>query len=233
MLFSTKNDGRSGSVGDYFNSLRWKAAEALTSTLPEEERSLLLGKLSTPGVSDNAVKSDDGASQATASEEIYETTATSHEPSIDEAIAATKLQEAERYEEKWKREKETLIAEAEEAARSRIESAIEIQKRQMAFEAWQSELEHEKNNDGFSDSVPLIEDKLKEHPVLGQMVADLGYKRIHLASAKNLATIPIWKKQRIYRHGRSKNMAADKMKTLHLGLPGIIGIFEVSRVSWL
>mmetsp|Transcript_44179 Transcript_44179/g.91987 ORF Transcript_44179/g.91987 Transcript_44179/m.91987 type:complete len:433 (-) Transcript_44179:2024-3322(-) len=226
LLFSTKNDGRSGSVGDYFNSLRWKAAEALTSTLPEEERSLLLGKLSTPGVPDNAVKSDDGASQATASEEIYETTATSHEPSIDEAIAATKLQEAERYEEKWKREKETLIAEAEEAARSRIESAIEIQKRQMAFEAWQSELEHEKNNDGFSDSVPLIEDKLKEHPVLGQMVADLGYKRIHLASAKNLATIPIWKKQRIYRHGRSKNMAADKMKTLHLGLPGIIGIFE-------
>jgi hypothetical protein len=68
--------------------------------------------------------------------------------------------------------------------------------------------------------------KLPEHPVLGQAIQDLGYKRMHLVSAEKLATIPVWKKQRIYRHERAKAMAADKLKTLHLGLPGVICLHE-------
>ena len=123
------------------------------------------------------------------------------------------------------------MAEAEKAARSRIKSDIEIQKQQIAFESWKSELEREKRLDDDSSSEKmekLTTDEMGEHPILGKMIADLGYKRVHLASSKNLATIPIWKKQRIYRHGRSRNMAKDKLKTLHLGLPGVIGIFEVN-----
>jgi hypothetical protein len=64
------------------------------------------------------------------------------------------------------------------------------------------------------------------HPILGPCISDLGYKRIHLVSAEKLATIPVWKKQRIYRHDRAKAMYADKLKTLHLGLPGIICLHE-------
>ena len=240
--FSTKSDGKSGSVGDYFRALRWKAANALTSTLPEEERNLLLDKLSSISDDTNDIKSD-AVPQSTVDDEEDDNSMTSYQPSIDEAIAAAKLREAERYEKKWERDKEELIAEAEKAARSRIQSDLEIQKRQIAFEAWKSELEREKKEQDESstkielDSAVGItketseEEILGEHPTLGPMIADLGYKRIHLASSKNLSTIPVWKKQRIYRHGRSENMATDKIKTLHLGLPGIIGIFEV-RILW-
>ena len=216
-LFSSKSDG---SVGDYFSSLRLKAANAITSNLPDEERNQLL---------DNILRNGGASSIDDDEDEPEEDPAVSYEPSIDEAIAATKIQEAERYEEKWEREKEELVAEAEKAARARIESDIEIQKRQIAFEQWKAELEAAKvqEEDVSSDEVTEAEE-VSEHPVLGPIVADLGYKRVHLASSINLATIPIWKKQRIYRHGRSKNMANEKMKTLSMGLPGVIGIFEVN-----
>ena len=64
------------------------------------------------------------------------------------------------------------------------------------------------------------------HPVLGPVIEDLGYKRIHLLSAGKLGTIPIWKKQRIYRHERAKSMVHDKWKSMNLGLPGIICLHE-------
>ena len=220
-LFSSKSDG---SVGDYFSSLRLKAANAITSNLPDEERNQLL---------DNILRNGGASSIDDEDDEPEEDPAVSYEPSIDEAIAATKIQEAERYEEKWEREKEELVAEAEKAARARIESDIEIQKRQIAFEQWKAELEAAKVQEEevvSSDETTEAAEEVSEHPVLGPIVADLGYKRVHLASSVNLATIPIWKKQRIYRHGRSKNMANEKMKTLSMGLPGVIGIFEVNTM---
>lgn len=64
------------------------------------------------------------------------------------------------------------------------------------------------------------------HPVLGPIVSDLGYKRVHLVSSGKLGTIPIWKKQRTYRNSRAKSMAKDKSKTLNLGFPGIISLHE-------
>eukprot|EP00977_Amphora_coffeiformis_P011823 scaffold2897_cov178-Amphora_coffeaeformis.AAC.28 len=64
------------------------------------------------------------------------------------------------------------------------------------------------------------------HPVLGPVVADLGYKRIHLVSSGKLGTIPIWEKQRTYRNSRAKIMAADKQKSFDLGFPGIICLYE-------
>ena len=67
----------------------------------------------------------------------------------------------------------------------------------------------------------------------GTVVADMGYKKIYQVSARTLATIPVWKKQRAYRHDRAKVIAADKMKTLHLGLPGILVLHEVSLLTAL
>lgn len=64
------------------------------------------------------------------------------------------------------------------------------------------------------------------HPVLGPVVSDLGYKRVHLVSSGKLGTIPIWKKQRTYRNSRAISMAKDKSKTLNLGFPGIISLHE-------
>ena len=66
-----------------------------------------------------------------------------------------------------------------------------------------SVVSEEVSNNTFEQPLKVeIKEENVEHPVLGQMIADLGYKRLHLASSKNLATIPVWKKQRIYRHER-------------------------------
>lgn len=69
-------------------------------------------------------------------------------------------------------------------------------------------------------------DDLHHHPILGPTLVDLGYKRIHLASAQTLSAIPIWERQRIYRHDRAKAMAQDKLKSMELGLPGVISLHE-------
>lgn len=229
---STKSFEKSKTFGAYFSALRLKAANALTSTLPEDERNLLLDKWSSNMIIGDVVNSDLSLQLREENDEDN-SSITSYQPSIDEAIAAAKIREAEKYEQKWERDKEALISEAEEAARRRIEGDLELHKRQIAFEVWKRELELKKKEIDESNGTITAEetqerDVIREHHILGKCISDLGYKRIHLASSKNLAGIPVWKKQRIYRHGRSKNMAADKVKTLHLGLPGIIAIFEVS-----
>jgi hypothetical protein len=69
----------------------------------------------------------------------------------------------------------------------------------------------------------------EEHPVLGPVVADLGYKRIHLVSSGQLGTIPIWKRQRTYRNDRARRMALEKQSTMHLGFPGIVCLYEDNK----
>jgi hypothetical protein len=196
-------------ITDSLTSFRLKAANALTASLPEDERSQLLDKL-----------------QPKVDKKTDEEENTVPIQSIDEAVAAARAQEATLHSQKWEKNKENLIKEAEEAARSRIESDIAIQRRQLAFEAWKKDLEREKGET--ETATAANQEEIIDHPILGPVLADLGHKRIHVADVKFLASIPVWKKQRIYRHGRAKSMASDKMKTLHLGLPGIIGIFEVS-----
>ena len=61
------------------------------------------------------------------------------------------------------------------------------------------------------------------------MIADLGYKKLFLTSAKALSAIPVWEKQRIYRHDRAKIMATDKLKKKDdngATLPGVITLYE-------
>ena len=65
--------------------------------------------------------------------------------------------------------------------------------------------------------------------ILGPVIADLGYKRIHIVSSGRLGTIPVWKKQRTYKFSRVHRMAAEKEKQMHLGFPGIICLYEDSK----
>lgn len=69
----------------------------------------------------------------------------------------------------------------------------------------------------------------EDHPILGPVIVDLGYKRIHLVSSGRLGTIPIWKRQRTYRNDRARRMASDKQATMNLGFPGIICLYEDSK----
>lgn len=168
----------------------------MTSSLNEEERSTILKKL-------------DAVDEAEAEEKVQKT--------MGEAVAAARIEEAQKVTQQWESKREQLEKQAEEAARARIESDLQIQKRRLAMERWRKELEQEQQQQ---------ENRVTEHPLLGKSIADFGYKQIYSVPAKLLSTIPVWKKQRIYRHDRAKIIMTDKAKTPHLGLPGIICLVE-------
>jgi hypothetical protein len=66
----------------------------------------------------------------------------------------------------------------------------------------------------------------RNHPILGPQIAELPYKRVHLTPASTLASIPVYERQRAYRHDRATAMARDKRKTLWMGIPGVISLME-------
>lgn len=57
------------------------------------------------------------------------------------------------------------------------------------------------------------------HPILGERLADLGYKQLYLTNVRSLALAPIWKKQRILRADRAQMIVQDKIRN---GLAGSI-----------
>jgi len=67
------------------------------------------------------------------------------------------------------------------------------------------------------------------NPVLGPVIADLGYKRIHFVSSGKLGTIPVWSRNRTYRNNRAKSMASEKIRSMELGFPGVICLLEASN----
>lgn len=248
---------------DFFVALRWGAANALTAALPDDQRKVLLERMDTESPSketanSKTINNDDGDDLIMKN-------------SVNEAVAAAIAVESQREAKRWEKEKEQIIAQAEEAAEKRVATDLAIQKQRLEQEQrklraeaetakQQLELEKEAQEekavrerqlqeDLFKNELEEKEAELREslgkemaiggviadtigfndldvHPILGPALQDLGYKRLHLVSAEKLATIPVWKKQRIYRHERAKAMAADKLKTLHLGLPGVICLHE-------
>lgn len=153
--------------------------------------------------------------------------------SIAEAVAQARIEEAQKQQKKWERDREAILQEAEKAAMERVASQVRIHK----FNQWQQEVGVAKTSSNLEASAHKLESqedsKTKlEHPVLGKAYATLGYKSVHLVSAKNLADVPVWEKQRIYRHDRAKAMAQDKLKTMKLGMPGVITLYEVSDFVW-
>ena len=130
----------------------------------------------------------------------------------------------------------------EENERKKLE--IELQ-RKLAFEQWQNNVEKEKEmeqeqskphtettanpvsaDEPTVNNSPTVEVHDKIHPILGKQLAALSYKRIHLMSATTLASLPVYEKQRAYRHDRAQLMAKDKKKTLWMGIPGVISLME-------
>lgn len=224
------------SANELFSSLRWKAANALTLSLSEEERQRLLARIH-PSAATKDAESSAAATAAPKPEAVSS-------KSIAEAVAAARLEEAQKHETKWKAEREQLLAEADRAARARVESELATQQRRMQFEQWQKAVEAERRSmvNQSTTTMNAVEPVTVEaqvvqetsslsedhHPILGPMVKDLGTKRLYLVSADTLENIPVWEKQRTFRPDRAKSMAQDKMKTLHLGWLGAIVLHEVS-----
>jgi hypothetical protein len=119
-----------------------------------------------------------------------------------------------------------------------------LKQRKIAFEQWKQGVDSENQQTAVvvastktkAETATVVEvpaaaasneqEDFETHPILGKCIADLGYKRVHLISIEKLIHIPVWEKQRIYRHERAIQMAKDKRKTVHLGLPGVMGIHE-------
>lgn len=214
----------SSSSSDFWTSLRWKTVQALTTSILSPEEQEQFKKMSSSSHTTGADRTEKtGHTSNSDNDDRTETL------SIAQAIAQARAEEALKHEQKWQASKDEIIREAQEAARQRIQHDLLIQQQQeLKFQKWQQELMQEKqgkeNHPASSPSEVPSEDNT--HPVLGPVLADLGYKRIHVCSIQQLQDIPIWKKQRIYRHDRAKIMAQDKIKTMDLGLPGVIGLHQ-------
>jgi hypothetical protein len=203
---------------DLIASMRWKAANALTSSLSSEERNLLLQRL------DNGTSASANAAASTTIEDKQGKTKNNPEVDVQhtiaEAVAAARAQEAQRSQQKWQAEKEALLMEAEKAARARVEADLAIQMRRMQFRQWETQVEQAKNKMNENDvaanvicpeeNQPLQQpaqqkdmDTLSSssmedpsaHPLLGPCVLDLGYKRLHVVGTEVLTAIPVWEKQ--------------------------------------
>lgn len=207
---------RSASM-DLWSTLRRQAAMTLTASLPVDEREELILKFS-PTKSSTPVMAEEQPPPPP-------------QHSIAELVAQVKMQEALQYEAKWEREKMRLWEEAERAARERVEQEIQIRNYHQEQQQLQQQEQHTQQQQDV-DRMETVEtteptNTVAPHPVLGAPVADLGYKRVFLVASQDLAALPVWEKQRIYRHNRAKVMAQDKLKSLHLGLPGVIALHEV------
>lgn len=195
------------------SNLQFKIASSLTSSLPLKDRERLIKSL-------NIGVSDEEKNQLEKNHVENETKGRINH-TIGEAVAAAVANEATKTNVSLTNdEKEKIWKMAEQATLERIQHDLMIKdlKRQDG--------QQEKTVIVPEDDASSVEDAHHHHPILGPTLADLGYKRIHLASAQTLSAIPIWEKQRIYRHDRAKVMAHDKLKSMELGLPGVISLHE-------
>jgi hypothetical protein len=100
----------------------------------------------------------------------------------------------------------------------------ELKEKRVAISSSQWTKEDTDDNDTIDDDDDCGENTV--HPILGPVIVDLGYKRIHLVSSGRLGSMPIWKRQRTYRNDRARRMAVNKAKQMDLGFPGIICLHE-------
>jgi hypothetical protein len=242
------------SATELWTALRWKAVQQVTESLSPEEREAILQRWNPSGVS--TTSSTDTTPDTSAQSPQQNDSWNTH--SIAEAVAQARMEEAQRWQSQWERDRTALMQQAEAAAQARMEQDLVVQRRKVQFELWQQQVQDEKEKSlskqqqsssseieasvlnvqseppmdatetfESASAVATTATQLNVHPILGPTLVDLGYKRLHTVSAKSLSDILVWEKQRIYRHDRAKVMAADKLKTLHLGMPGVIALYEV------
>lgn len=207
-----------------FSLLRQAAAESLTTSLPNDERKALMNKLSNQKTRGDSDGDDESMSQSN---------------SVQENVVAANISEAGRSgKDITELDQQSLLEQATMATQERTESDIASQnfenrhytaKEYSALSEEDKEALRELRKKQGTPSEPDVPSSPTStaHPILGPVVLDLGHKRIHVLSAGKLGSIPIWNKQRIYRHDRVKGMAADKWKkSMSLGLPGVICLHE-------
>lgn len=123
------------------------------------------------------------------------------------------------------RQREEAFTKWQEKVAKEQQQEKEVVNNAHAAEKQQQQQQQHSNHDKAPDKAP--ESSLRgHHPILGPQIAHLSYKRIHLTSASKLASLPVYEKQRAYRHDRAKEMAKDKKKTLWMGIPGVISLME-------
>lgn len=65
------------------------------------------------------------------------------------------------------------------------------------------------------------------HPLLGELVCDLKYKKVYLTSVRALASAPVWQKQRTLRVQRAAKIVKNKQKNSTVSiLPGVISMYH-------
>jgi hypothetical protein len=68
------------------------------------------------------------------------------------------------------------------------------------------------------------------HPLLGELICDLSYKKVYLTSVRALAAAPVWQKQRTLRLNRAEMIVKAKKKNLTGSiLPGVISMYHDQR----
>lgn len=224
-------------ASSYINDIRLKIASSLTSSMSESDRQQLFSSLNlapqTTTPNEQQLKQQQqggGGGGENVEEETKEPTS-----SIGEAVAEALAKEASRRESTKEQERIEIFQQAEKAAYERVQSDLLLKERKLALKRWEKELEDEKRKEeqiGHEGEEEMemkmrMEMEMEQpHPILGDVLADFGYKRIHVISTKQLAAIPIWEKQRVYRHDRAKLMSKDKLKSMDIGLPGVIALHE-------
>ena len=125
------------------SALRWKAAETLTGSFPEDKRRELLLRLGDNGNGSDAKMGkgkDDPGSDARNKSDIdpptlnpkdAEVTEVKERGSVQEEIAVSALEEARMEKSKWESEKVQLIKQMEEAANERVKNELKILRQRM------------------------------------------------------------------------------------------------------
>ena len=70
------------------------------------------------------------------------------------------------------------------------------------------------------------------HPLLGELVCDLKYKKVYLTSVRALAAAPVWQKQRTLRLQRAAMIVKNKKKNSTGSiLPGVISMYHDQKTD--
>ena len=65
------------------------------------------------------------------------------------------------------------------------------------------------------------------HPILGELLYDLGYKKVYISNIISLVNATVWEKQRTLRHERAELIASNKIESGSLSyIPGIITCYR-------
>ena len=197
-----KSSSSSQRETSFLGDLKVRVVQSIADSLPAEERERLIMSIG-PGYVERK--------------------------SVGEAVAAAMAKEQE-FRMEW-------VEKIEEAAKERIELEQQLRstaekelvqmKETLAKNSKGNELIAEEDDTSLGgNQLDIQTQAIDFHPVLGELIADLGYKRVYLTKTQNLSAIPIWEKQRAYRHARAKVIAREKLKRKQIGLPGVITLFE-------